>query len=72
MDILRSGEVLRWVPVGVARAMLRVSRQRVYQLLDSGALQGQQIGGHWLVSTRSIESRIALLEQEARRADGRR
>ncbi len=72
MDILRSGEALRWIPVGVATEMLRVSRQRVYQLLESGALQGQQIGGHWLISTRSIQSRIALLEREARQADGRR
>ena len=53
-----------WVPVRTAAHMLGVSRQRVYQLLDDGKLMGRDIDGTILVSQRSIEGRIALLERE--------
>lgn len=45
--------------------MLGVSRQRVQQLLAEGKLSGCLVDGRWMVSTRSVEARIALLRQEA-------
>lgn len=54
------------VPVATVRKMLRVSKQRVYQLLGEGKLSGYQQDGVWLVSARTVEARLALLEKEAK------
>jgi hypothetical protein len=60
-----SCEVLpSWVPTSTAAKMLRVSKQRVYQLQAAGCIIGRQEDGTWLWSVRSIEARIALLLQE--------
>lgn len=56
---------VRWVSVLEAAGMLDVSRQRVYQLIESGALVSLASGTTILVSRRSVESRNALLEKEA-------
>lgn len=56
---------VRWMSVRAAAAALDVSRQRVYQLIDSGALVSVESGNTVLVSVRSVEARNALLEKEA-------
>ena len=53
-----------WVSVRFAAAELRVSRQRVYQLIKSGAVTGHRSGGTWLVSRRSVQARAELLRSE--------
>lgn len=60
---------VRWVPVGCAGRDLKVSRQRIYQLIESGALVSCKLDGTVLVSQRSIEARAALLDQEGERCD---
>ena len=55
---------VRWVSVLTAAGMLDVSRQRVYQLINSGALVSVASGATILVSCRSVEGRIALREKE--------
>lgn len=72
MGILSVEIDLKWIPVGVAKWMLRVSRQRVYQLIQAGALVAQKANGTVLVSQRSVEARIALLKQEGDAIDGYR
>ena len=64
MGILRYDGDVRWVPVSMAANMLQVSRQRVYQLVNSGALVSLCAGSTILVSVRSVESREALLARE--------
>jgi len=54
-----------WLPTRAAAEMLNVSRQRVYQLLKAGALVGMVVAGTWMISARSVDARIALLEKEA-------
>ena len=56
-EVLDPAQV-RWVPTSVARQMLRVSKQRVYQLIETGALASCRVHGILLVSTISIDSRI--------------
>lgn len=48
-----------WVPVASACRILRVSRQRVYQLADSGKLRACSIDGRKLIDLASI---VALAE----------
>lgn len=55
---------VKWLPMAAARMALRVSRQRVYQLLGTGELTGCQINGTWLISQRSIDARIAMLRKQ--------
>lgn len=62
----RCSEGISWVPVSVAAAELGVSKQRVHQLISGGRLVGRQYNRTWLVNSRSIEARMALLGQEAR------
>jgi len=54
-----------WISVTLAASKLRVSRQRVYQLLGTGALVGRRSAQTWLVAQRSVEARIALLRSES-------
>lgn len=56
---------IRWVPTAVARRMLGVSRQRVYQLVQCGRLAGARIDGVLLVSSASLEDRLKWLEDQA-------
>jgi len=60
VEVPEPGRV-QWVPVSVARRRLRVSRQRVYQLIESGALAAVRVDGVLMVSSRSIETRISGL-----------
>jgi len=62
------GEV-KWLPMAAARVLLRVSRQRIYQLLGISELSGMQVNGTWLISLRSIEARIALLRKQEEESD---
>lgn len=57
---------VRWIPVSVAAAQLRVTRQRVYQLRDQGALVWMKVNYTVLISQRSVEARRALLLAERR------
>jgi len=50
---------VRWVPTAVARKLLGVSKQRVYQLIESGALAANRVEGILLVSVRSIDDRLS-------------
>jgi len=50
--------LVRWLPVCVARKMLGVSRQRVYELVNEGQLGWQRLGNTILISKRSIDERI--------------
>ena len=53
-----------WVSVAAAAVELKVSRQRVYQLIAAGAIVARKSGETWLVSQRSVEARKALLRSE--------
>jgi len=66
MGTLRFDGDVRWVPVSVAAKSLRVTRQRVYQLIRQGALVSVKANCSVLVSMRSVDARNALLEQEGR------
>jgi excisionase family DNA binding protein len=61
--MLQTGQV-RWVPVLVAARELKVSRQRVRQLIRNGGLAAEFVGSQWLVSVGSVESRIAKLRKD--------
>lgn len=52
------------MPVRVAAAELKVTHQRVYQLLAAGLIVGKKVGRTWLISARSVKARIALLDSE--------
>lgn len=54
-----------WIPVSGAARLLKVSRQRVYQLMEAGAITAERVDRTWLVSYRSVESRIAILQAES-------
>lgn len=45
--------------VPTAAARLRVSQQRIRQLLSEGKLDGTKVGRDWLVSSASVAERIA-------------
>jgi excisionase family DNA binding protein len=62
--ISRSEMRTHWLPVSAAAKRLRVSRQRVYQLLRDGLITGTRVDRTWFVSTRSVEARVALLRSE--------
>jgi hypothetical protein len=50
---------VKWVPVATAAKALKVSRQRVYKLVELGYLTAQDLDGHKLISLRSVHDRIA-------------
>jgi excisionase family DNA binding protein len=52
--------------VSEAAEVLRVTRQRVYQLIGAGALVAMKVRRTVLVSVRSVEGRVALLLAERR------
>jgi len=47
-----------FVPVSAAAKVLRVSRQRVYQLISSGHLASRKVDSTVLVSMRSLRDRF--------------
>ena len=57
-------EEVRWVPTKQAQDMLGVTRQRIGQLIKSGALSAHFVSGHWMISVKSIEQRQAALAAE--------
>jgi predicted DNA-binding protein (UPF0251 family) len=59
------GSELAYVSSKTCGRMLGVSRQRVQQLLSEGKLSGCVVDGRWVISSRSVEARMALLKQEA-------
>jgi excisionase family DNA binding protein len=54
-----------WISIAEAAKHLLVTRQRVHQVIKAGGLVARRSGTTWLVSARSVEQRIMLLEQEA-------
>lgn len=56
---------VRWIPVGVAAARLRVSRQRVYQLIHAGHLAAARVEGRVLVSGKGVFERALRLKVES-------
>jgi len=60
VECLDLGSV-KWVPVSVARKTLRVTRQRVYQLIENGSLAAVRVDGALMVSTKSIDLRMTAL-----------
>ena len=52
--------------MSAAARMLRVSRQRIYQLIANGSLVWMKVNASVLVSHRSVEARVALLQSERR------
>lgn len=56
--------VINWVPVKTAAKRLGVSRQRVHQLMKTGALRSCQMDGVHLVSMQSVECRINMREAD--------
>lgn len=53
-----------YVPVGTARKLLNVSKQRIYQLLADGKLNGYQQDGTWLIRLVSIHQRLSYLKSQ--------
>ena len=49
---------IKWIQSATAARLLEVSRQRVYQLCRSGALQSQMYDGRRYVSMRSVILRV--------------
>ncbi len=45
------------VPASEAARHLRMSRERVVRMVQSGALAGQQIAGRWLVAGAALPGR---------------
>jgi len=64
MHTLSFDKPTSWIPVSQAARRLKVSRQRVYQLLELGLISGRKVDRTWLVSSRSVDSRVALLLKE--------
>jgi hypothetical protein len=48
---------MNWVPVRSAATLLGVSKQRVHQLIESGALSSRKMDGTVLVSLQSVSKR---------------
>lgn len=55
---------VKWVPVGVARRTLLVSRQRIYQLVQAGRLAAIRVDGQMMISSASITDRRDRLADE--------
>jgi hypothetical protein len=54
---------IQWVPVGTARRILGVSRQRVYELIAAGKLSSYVLDGVILVSQESIQARVDAMQR---------
>jgi len=60
---MQSFSMAQWVPVGLAARELKVSRQRVYELIRNGGLAWCKMGSLVLVGRASIHARNALKGQ---------
>lgn len=72
MDTSNAEGRTSWIPVSETARLLKVSPQRVYQLIAAGAIVARQCDRTWLVSYRSVEARIELLRSEAAGIDADR
>jgi hypothetical protein len=54
---------VRWVPAATAARILKVSRQRIYQLVHTEQLVGQLVDGHVLILLESVHRREKELGQ---------
>lgn len=61
---LRYDQPTPWIPVSRAAAELRVTRSRVYQLIEQGLIVGRKLDRTWFVSHRSVKARVELLRSE--------
>jgi hypothetical protein len=59
VEIVDAGR-MAWIPTAVAKRMLGISKQRVYQLVASGALAACRVQGTLFISRRSIEDRLEM------------
>ena len=48
-----------WIPVAVAAARLRLSRERVGEMIRSGLLPGRRVGRGWLVDEQAVADEAA-------------
>lgn len=51
----------KWIPVSVAAKMLKVSRQRVYELIRNGQLSWCKMGCTVLVGRDSVSQRVRAM-----------
>jgi hypothetical protein len=58
-----AGEGTQYISVAAAAKILRVTPQRVYQLLESGALAGRWSGATRLVGVASVNTRVEILRE---------
>lgn len=61
---VETGEELVWVVVSTAARMLKVSRQRVYQLCRAGELRSRVYDGRRYVATASVGDRLGRMLRE--------
>lgn len=54
---------VQWIPVGTARRLLSVSRQRVYELIAAGKLVSVDLDGVILVSAESVQARCEMMQR---------
>ena len=64
--ISKSEPMVAWMPVSAAAVELKVTPQRVYQLIDEGLVRGIKVGKTWFVSCRSVQARITMLRSEVK------
>lgn len=57
--------------IGEAASRLGVGRARVYQLVDSGVLRAEKVGGIWLVDGNSVEARLRSAPKAGRPSKAR-
>ena len=54
------------IDTGTAAGLLRISRQRVRQLIESGALAARKIGPGWLLRVPDVEAYAARIRERYR------
>jgi len=59
---MQSFSMAQWVPVAVAAKELKVSRQRVYELIKNGGLAWCKMGSLVLVGRASVYARARMME----------
>lgn len=64
MAELKGVNLRQWVPTATAMRMLKVTKQRVYQLRKAGLVRSVVIDGTIMISLQSIEERIVWLRHQ--------
>jgi excisionase family DNA binding protein len=59
---MESFSMAQWMPVSVAAKELKISRQRVYELIRNGGLAWCKMGSLVLVGRASVYARAKLME----------